>query len=172
MFYTGKVNWYSEFTEKVVDSGFFLVADNFKAGVGEQGDAGFVVGEDVAIDLMQLQHLKHILLDESDGLGGVVHLAVLGVNQDADAGTPVERVEVENVNDADSLPLVQLFNHQSKLLAGINVLRCTCNVLFQCELRKWCQRVADGPDGGVVFPAIEQIHIVGLECAQPDFIPF
>lgn len=33
MFYTGKVHWYSEFTEKDVDSGFFLVADNYTEAV-------------------------------------------------------------------------------------------------------------------------------------------
>lgn len=79
-----------------------LRADLGESGVAEQAQARFVVGPDVAPQLMRAQRIVCIAAEGLYGVGGVAASPVaLFVDEDADARPAVDRVVFEQVDRPD-----------------------------------------------------------------------
>ena len=141
-------------------------ARHLKAFLLEYGDAWRIgVGND-HIQLAEADVVAGILLDEPQGAAAVaVALAARGDEQ-AEFGTIVERVEVDEVDSANWGGAGTQGDHQSQLARGVDVARVAAKVGGQQVARIWRLGARHGPQCGVVFPAIEGFDVGRLKGAQ------
>ena len=136
----------------------------------EQREAVLVVGGDNAVQLVQVQMAGGKILNGAKHGGAVAFVALIAVDDDADGCSPVEGVEVVEV-DATHRRAAVAVGHQAQLSRGVDVAAAAfVDETLQRLSRERLVRRADGPRRGIVFPAVDGIDVGGLHGPQDDLL--
>lgn len=120
---------------------------------------------------MQLSHayvVACIVAQQFQSLAANALAAMLGSDEEAQLGTVVERVEVEEVNRTHGSAVGSAHNHQSQCAVGVYVGSAVFEILPQHLARVGCNGIGNGPQCGVVFPRVQCVEVGGLQCSQGD----
>ena len=121
----------------------FLSSAFHESGLLKQFDAGTVSRSNIAVQLMEVKHLKAIGAHGLKSFPGI-----------AQTRTTVVWIEVEEVNCADGSVLDPQLDHHPELLDLVNIFTCMLKVLFQDIPGEGGQGTTYLPDSWLVFPQI------------------
>ena len=117
------------------------------------------------IDLMQVKRTACIIQNGTDSSGAEPLPSGSLLDDDSKFCTLVLRIEIHEVNHADSLSL-GIGNDKSQLAVSIDVCLLSGNVIVQSIARVWHIGMADAPDSAVVLNGIEVVKVLGFQCTK------
>ena len=94
------------------------------------------------------------------------------MDQNADAGTAVLRLEFEEVERSDRASRLERLDDEAHLARLVDVELLLVDEALQLMAREGGQRAADVPDRGVVLPTVHRLNVVGFDGAQADEFAF
>ena len=119
---------------------------------------------------MDFYDVKKVIFRQFDCFQPVALMSVLFVDEDAYAGTPVLRVEVENVDGTDGFGCAVFHYHKPLLPVAVQPLRRCLDEFFQQRLGIGLHRVADFPVVHIVLPFVEDGQIGWLHGPEMYFL--
>lgn len=133
----------------------------------EEADAGGVGDGDLAVELMEEEVAGGVVDQLAEGGGAVADAAERAVDEDADAGALVDGVVVEEVDAPHGAGAVD--GDEAELAGGGDAVEGRPEEIVGEAVSGEGDVLGAGvPDGGVVFPAVDEVDIFRFEGAETD----
>ena len=135
--------------------------------LSEKRHRGFVTLIDVDVELMEVEDTAGIVANLMERGGGITLPAEVVEDDKTEFGTTVGGIEIDKVDNADSLSL-GVVDHHPYLTVGIDVVGDVGHIVVEHIAGIGHIRRADIPEADVVLDAIEQIEVFRLDGSQVD----
>ena len=130
--------------------------------LSEKRQRSLVTLIDIDVELMEVKDTTGIVAYLMERGSGITLPAKVVEDDKTEFGTTVGRVEVDKVDNADSLSL-SVVDHHPHLTVGIDVVGDVGHIVVEHIAGIGYVRRADVPEADIVLDAIEQVEIFGLD---------
>ena len=130
--------------------------------LSEKRQRGFVALINIDIELMEVEDTTGIVAYLMERGGGITLPAEVVEDDKTEFGTTVGGIEIDKVDNADSLSL-GVVDHHPYLTVGIDVIGDVGHIVVEHIAGIRYVRRADVPEADIVLDAIEQVEVFGLD---------